>query len=91
MTTDGGNVSSVSEFEAEEEESRKPNERLHGVVGVGKSGGGEGGERESDWVFKITRVVQGWTPERLVVGRTPLQVASVQARIRLRGSTSCDA
>jgi hypothetical protein len=44
MTADGGNVSSVSEFEAEEKESRKPNERLHGVVGVGK----RGGRRESD-------------------------------------------
>jgi hypothetical protein len=45
MTADGGNVSSVSEFEAEDKESRKPNERLHGVVGVGKRGG-EGGRGE---------------------------------------------
>ena len=39
VTLDWGDVSGVGEFDAEEKESRKPNEGLHGVVEARRSGG----------------------------------------------------
>jgi hypothetical protein len=44
---DGSYVSSVSEFNTEKKDSRKPDERLHAVVWMRRgTGGGKGGEKE---------------------------------------------
>ena len=42
MNMDGSDVSGTGEFDAEEKDSRKPNERLHDVVGRRGVGGGRG-------------------------------------------------
>ena len=41
----GRYMSGMSKFDAEEKDSRKPNERLHAVVWRRGEGRGEGGER----------------------------------------------
>lgn len=39
VSVDGSDVSSVDELNAEEKDSRKPNEGLHGVVEAERNGG----------------------------------------------------
>lgn len=39
VTVDGGDVSGMSEFDAEKKDGRKPNERLHAGVGTERNGG----------------------------------------------------